>query len=426
MAVTEPTAGPDFDGHAGTGGDGPAARRDGAPGRTGVALVVVLGALSAFGPLCLDMYLPALPQLAPSLGSTDALAQLSLSACVVGLAVGQLLVGPLSDRVGRRGPLLIGVGLFAVVSAACAVTTSMPALIVLRLLQGAAGAAGIVVGRAVVADRYSGRAAASYFAAMAAVNGFAPILSPVVGGQVLRVGTWRTVFWVLAGIGAALAVATWLVVRESLPAERRSQGGVRAVFSAFAVVLRDRIYLGYTLAGCLVAAAMFGYISGSPFLLQDGFGLSPQAFSACFASNAVGIILATWMGGLLLRVAGPATILTAGLVQAAVGAVLLAIAVLAHLGLWPVLVGLFVMVSAVGLALPHASALAMDRHRPIAGAASAVFGLLQFALGALAAPLVGLGDRAAGIAVGLTAVVAVALGAAALVVARRASPDTGG
>ena len=180
--------------------------------RRGAWLVVALGALSAFGPLCLDMYLPALPQLPGDLSSTAGAAQLSLTSCIVGLALGQLLVGPLSDRVGRRRPLLVGVAVFALASALCAVTGSMPLLIVLRFVQGAAGAAGIVVGRAIVADLFAGRAAAAYFSTMAAINGLAPILAPVIGAQVLRVGTWRTVFWVLAGVGIVLWLLTLLVV----------------------------------------------------------------------------------------------------------------------------------------------------------------------------------------------------------------------
>lgn len=394
-------------------------------GRGGTALVVVLGALSGFGPLCLDMYLPALTELAPALHSTDTAAQLTLSACIVGLALGQLLVGPLSDRVGRRGPLLAGVAIFAAVSAACAITTSMTLLIVLRFVQGVGGAAGIVVGRAVVADRYTGRAAASYFAAMAAINGLAPILSPLLGGQILRVGSWRAVFWVLAAIGVVLLVAGYLVVGESLPRERRLAGGIGGTVRSFTVVLRDRVYLGYTLAGSLVAAAMFGYISGSPFMMQGGFGLSPQWFSVMFAVNGAGIIALTWLGGRLLRVVDSAALLAAGLVQAAAGAALLAVAVFAELGLWWVLVAFFVMVSAVGLALPHASALAMDRHRELAGAASAVFGLGQWALAAAAAPLVGIGDRVAGTAVVICALVAIALGLAAFTVARRADSPAG-
>ena len=173
----------------------------------GAWLIVTLGALSSFGPLCLDMYLPALPQLPGDLSSTAGAAQLTLSACIVGLGVGQLITGPASDRFGRRGPLLIGVAVFVAASVICAVTTSMTLLIVTRLVQGAAGAAGIVVGRAVVADLFAGKVAAAYFSAIAAINGLAPILAPVIGGQVLRVGTWRTVFWVLAGIGVAHAAA---------------------------------------------------------------------------------------------------------------------------------------------------------------------------------------------------------------------------
>ena len=173
----------------------------------GAWLVVALGALSSFGPLCLDMYLPALPQLPGDLSSTASAAQLTLSACIVGLGVGQLITGPASDRFGRRGPLLIGVAVFVAASVVCAVTTSMTLLIVMRLVQGAAGAAGIVVGRAVVADLFAGKVAAAYFSAIAAINGLAPILAPVIGGQVLRVGTWRTVFWVLAGIGVAHVAA---------------------------------------------------------------------------------------------------------------------------------------------------------------------------------------------------------------------------
>ena len=394
-----------------------AAKSDGRRGRGSVALVVTLGALSAFGPLCLDMYLPALPQLPTDFSSTAGAAQLSLTACIVGLAIGQLFVGPLSDRVGRRLPLTAGVALFAVVSALCAVTTSMPLLIALRFLQGAAGAAGIVVGRAVVADMFAGSAAAAYFSTMAAINGLAPILAPVIGAQVLRVGTWRTVFWVLAGIGVLLWLATVLVVRETLPPERRSRHGWSGTLSAFRTVLADGVYLGYVLAGTAVCGAMFGYIAASPFLLQDGFGLSPQQFSACFAANALGIVLATQAGRLLLRRFQPVALLGWGVGQAAVGAAVLTVAVVSQPGLWSVLVGLWIMVSSVGFALPMASALAMDRHRPIAGAASGVFGLAQYALGTAGTLLVGVGDRARGTALAVTAVSLIAVAAVALTAA---------
>lgn len=376
----------------------------------GAWLVVALGALSGFGPLCLDMYLPALPDLAGDLTSTAGAAQLTLSACIIGLALGQLLAGPLSDRLGRRRPLLLGVALFVVTSVVCATTTSMTVLIAVRFLQGVTGAAGIVIGRAVVADLFTGKAAAAYFSAIATINGLAPILAPVLGGQILRVGTWRTVFWVLAGIGCVLLVLSCVVIRETLPPERRARQQSPATGGAFRRLLGDRGYVGAVLAGALVTAAMFGYISASPFLLQEGFGMSAQAFSLCFALNAVGIILATQLGRLLLRRTTSLVLLTAGVLQALVGAVMLAVTVGVGGGLAAVLVSLFVMVSAVGLALPHASTLAMGRHREIAGSASALLGLSQFALGAAAAPLVGLGDVTDGHALALTALAATIAG----------------
>jgi DHA1 family bicyclomycin/chloramphenicol resistance-like MFS transporter len=388
--------------------------------RAGLWLIITLGALSGFGPLCLDMYLPALPELPGDLQSTTAAAQLSLSACIIGLAVGQLITGPLSDRLGRRGPLLVGVAIFVIASVICAVTTSMPLLIIVRLIQGAAGAAGIVVGRAVVADMFAGKAAAAYFSAIATINGLAPILAPIIGGQVLRVGTWRTVFWVLAGIGAVLLVLSALVIKETLPAERRSSGGLPDTMRAFGALLRDRGYVGCVLAGSMVTAAMFGYISASPFVLQDGFGLSAQWFSLCFALNAIGIVIATQIGRLLLRRTTSFVLLAWGVGQSLAGAVLLTVTVLAGWGLTMVLVSLFVMVSAVGFALPHASAIAMDRHRRIAGSASALLGLTQFALGAVTAPLVGFGDQDRGTAMAVVALAATLIGVAALLYGRSA------
>jgi len=379
-------------------------KRTSAPVRGGTWLLVTLGALSAFGPLCMDMYLPALPQLATSLSSTAGAAQLSLSACIIGLGVGQLVVGPFSDRFGRKNPLLIGLSLFVLASALCAVSTSMTLLIALRLLQGAAGAAGIVLCRAIVADRFTGKAAAAYFSTIAAINGLAPILAPVFGAQVLRVGTWRTVFWVLTGIGVVLVALTLMFVRESLPKERRSASGVSGTLQAFRGLLTDRVYLGYAVAGSSVCAAMFGYISASPFLLQEGFGLTPQVFSLCFAVNAFGIVAMSQLSRFLLRRTDSVALMRWGVWQCAVGAGLLAGILLSGAGLLLVLGSLFVMVSSVGLALPHASVLAMDLHRTIAGSASALLGAFQYAFGAITAWLVGFGDKSAGSALAYTAV----------------------
>ncbi len=390
--------------------------------RWGTWLLVTLGALSAFGPLCMDMYLPSLPDLVVSLDSTATAAQLSLSACIVGLGLGQLVVGPFSDRLGRRGPLLLGLALFVLTSALCAVTSSMTVLIVLRLLQGTAGAAGIVLCRAIVADRFTGKAAATYFATIAGINGLAPILAPVVGAQILRVGTWRTVFWVLTGIGVVLLALAVIFVRESLPSERRSTAGLSGAFRAFRTLLRDRTYVGYAVAGSTVCAAMFGYISASPFLLQDGFGLSPQTFSFCFALNAFGIVAMSQLSRALLRRTTSVALLRWGVWQCAVGACLLAVTLLGSLTLPFVLGSLFVMVSSVGFALPHSSVLAMDLHRRIAGSASALLGALQYAFGAVTARLVGFGDKAAGTALAFTAVAAALVAIGGLALATRAGP----
>ena len=397
----------------------------GAPAR-GTWLLITLGALSAFGPLCMDMYLPALPELAGSLHSTAGTAQLSLSACIVGLGVGQLVVGPLSDRLGRRGPLLGGLLLFVVVSALCATTRSMDLLLVLRLLQGVGGAAGIVLCRAIVADRFAGAAAAAYFSTIAAINGLAPILAPVFGAQVLRVGTWRTVFWVLTGIGAVLVVLTLIVVPESLPASRRTRVGLAGTFRVFGRLLRDRVYLGYAIAGSMVGAAMFGYISASPFLLQDGFGLSPQVFSLCFAGNAFGIVAMSSLGRVLLRRTTPLALLRWGVWQCVVGAALLAAVLLLGLGLPFVLGSLFVLVSSVGFALTYASVLAMDLHRGIAGSASALLGAAQYALGAATARFVGFGNKTAGTALAFTVVGAALLAVGGLWMAVRPASGNAG
>lgn len=375
-------------------------------------LLITLGGLSAFGPLCMDMYLPALPQLAGSLRSTAGTAQLSLSACIVGLGVGQLVVGPLSDRLGRRAPLLISLLVFVAVSALCATTRSIGVLLVLRLVQGIGGAAGIVLCRAIVADRFAGSAAAAYFSTIAAINGLAPILAPVLGAQVLRVGSWRTVFWVLTVIGAVLFLLTLAVVTESLPADRRVRVGLGGTFRVFGRLLRDRVYVGYAIAGSTVCAAMFGYISASPFLLQDGFGLSPQIFSLCFAGNALGIVAMSSLGRILLRRTTSVALLRWGVGQCAVGATVLAVVLLAGLGLPFVLAALFVLVSSVGFALTYASVLAMDLHRSIAGSASALLGAAQYAFGAVTARLVGFGDKTAGTALAFTV-----LGAALIAVA---------
>jgi DHA1 family bicyclomycin/chloramphenicol resistance-like MFS transporter len=352
-------------------------------------LVVLLGALSAFGPLSMDMYLPGLPSMARELSAPAWAAQLTITTSMLGLAGGQLVAGPISDALGRRRPLLAGLAAYMVTSLLCAMAPNIWTLLAFRLIQGAAGAAGIVIARAVVRDLHTGVAAARFFALLMLVGGLAPILAPLVGGQLLHVTDWRGIFVVLAGIGALLLLAAWGMLAETLRAERRHGGGLVATVAVFGGLLRDRPFMGYTLSAGLVFAAMATYISGSPFVLQDIHGVSPQLFSLLFALNAGGIMLASQTSRVLVSRYGPRRMLTVGVVIGAVGGLGVLVSVLADLGLAGLLPSLFVTVSSVGMVLPNSAALALADHPDTAGSASALLGLTQFATGALAAPLAG-------------------------------------
>ncbi|WP_042382695.1 multidrug effflux MFS transporter [Streptacidiphilus melanogenes] len=354
-------------------------------------LVLILGALSAFGPLCLDMYLPGLPQLAGDFHVSDSAAQLTLTSCLVGLSLGQLLSGPLADRWGRRRPLLVGLGAYAFASVLCALSPSIEALTALRLVQGLAGGAGIVISRAIVADLFEGVAAARFFSLLMLVNGAAPILAPLFGGQLLRITDWRGVFVALSLIGCALLAAAALGLRETLPAAERRPGGLPDTLRGMGALLRDRAFVGYALSGGFALAAMFAYISGSSFVLQSVYGLSAQTFSLVFGANALGIVALGQLNTVLLRRFPVESLLRTGLALSATGGLLLLASVHFGWGLPGVLAGLFVLVSSIGLIGPNGTARAMDGRTGRRGAASALVGLLQYGAGGLAAPLVGLG-----------------------------------
>ncbi|GAA1866122.1 multidrug effflux MFS transporter [Actinomadura bangladeshensis] len=355
------------------------------------ALILLLGALTAVAPLSIDMYLPALPSLTGDLSTGAVQAQLTLTGCVAGLAIGQAVAGPLSDRLGRRRPLLAGLAAYAAASLLCAAAPTVETLIALRLVQGAAGAAGIVIARAIVRDLYDGIAAAKFFSVLMLVNGLAPILAPVLGGQLLRLTPWPGVFAVLAGIGVALFLASLAGLKETLPPERRETGGLRATAATFQALLSDRAFVGYALTIGLSFAALFTYISGSPFVLQDIYGLSPQGFSLAFGANSLGIVGAGQVGGLLAGRVPLRRLLAAGLAIVAAGGLGLLVAVAADAGLYGVLPALFLVAAGQGLILPNATALALSGRPPrVAGSASALLGVAQFTLGGAAAPLAGI------------------------------------
>ncbi|MFF7684593.1 multidrug effflux MFS transporter [Streptomyces syringium] len=362
--------------------------------RTSLLVTLVLGGLSALPPLSMDMYLPALPEVTDSLRSPAATVQLTLTACLMGMALGQLVVGPMSDKWGRRRPLLAGMVIYVLATAVCALAPTAELLIAFRLIQGLAGAAGIVIARAVVRDLYDGVAMARFFSTLMLVSGVAPVIAPVIGGQVLRVTDWRGVFVVLTVVGVLLSLVVWRRLDETLPPGRRQTGGLGEALRTMRGLLADRVFTGYMLAGGFAFAALFAYISASPFVVQDIYGASPQTFSLLFGVNSIGLVLVGQINGKVLvgRVSLDKA-LAAGLavvVLASVALLLMTSGVFGKAGLLPIATGLFVLMSAMGLTLPNTNAQALMRSHDAAGSASALLGTSTFLLGAIASPLVGI------------------------------------
>ena len=356
----------------------------------GPRLVLILGGLSAFGPLSMDMYLPGLPALTRDLGATASTGQLTLTGCMLGIAAGQLFIGPLSDSLGRRRPLLAGLVGYVVASLACAFAPSISALIALRFIQGTLGGVGVVIARAVVRDLFSGSAAARVYALLMAVMGVAPVFAPLVGGQALAVTSWRGIFVILAAIGVPLLIGTLLWLPETLPPERRRGGGLRVTGRTFVRLVRDRSFMPAATSFALGAAVLFAYIAGSSFVLEDVYGVSAQAFSLVFAVNSAGLVGMSQLGGRLVARVGAGTLLRVALVGVAAGSLATLIVTLAHGGLAPLLVSLFVITSFNGMVFPNATAVALAEQEGALGSASALLGMSQFASGAIVAPLVGL------------------------------------
>jgi DHA1 family bicyclomycin/chloramphenicol resistance-like MFS transporter len=378
--------------------------------------------MTGIGPFSMDMYLPALPRIAGEFHAGASRVQLTLTACLVGLAVGQLLTGPLSDRWGRRRPALAGLGLYAVFSLLCALAPSAEALSAARLAQGVAGGATIVISRAVVRDLHAGAAAAAYFSRLMLVFGVAPVVAPSAGSLVLRYTSWPGVFVVLAVIGALILVAALGGLPETLPAERRHTGGLAETARGMRSLLHDRGYVGYVLALGMAGAGLFGYISGSSFVLQQVYGASPQLYGVLFGLNALGFVLVGQLNGRLVHRVPPRRLLGVALVIAVAAAVALVVAARWH-SLIAVAVPLLVFMSALGMVLPNTTALALDLHPGRAGAASALLGAAQSLCGAVVAPVVGLAGSGTATPMALAMTAAAAGGLVAFLgIARRAAP----
>jgi MFS transporter, DHA1 family, multidrug resistance protein len=341
--------------------------------------------------MSIDLYLPAFPELTRELSTSESMVQLTLTACLVGLAVGQILIGPLSDAIGRRKPLLVGMSVYALASIVCAFAPTIEVLTAGRFLQGLAGSAGTVLSQALLRDLVEGPMVARVMSRLILVIGVAPVLAPTLGGQLMPHTGWRGLFWVLTGFGVVLVLVVTFFVRETLPAERRVRGGVRATVGTYRRILSDRLFLAYAAVSTLGFVMIFGYVSGSPFAYQEVHGVSPQAFGLLFGLNAVGMVIFSQLNARLVLRVPPQTILTRAVPISALAALtLLFTTATGAFGIAGLAVPLFVLMSSIGLVLPNAGASALNRHPESAGSAAAFVGMSQFVIGAFAGPLIGM------------------------------------
>jgi len=384
-----------------------------------VRMALILGAFVAIGPLTIDMYLPALPTITRQLETTSAAVQLTLTGTLVGLALGQLVLGPLSDALGRKRPLLAGTALHVLASLLVLVAPNLAVLGALRVLQGVGTAAGAVIAIAVVRDLYDGRAAATMLSRLFLVLGAAPVLAPTIGGELLRYTSWRGIFALLAVYGIVMITVGARMLPETLPVERRQSSGVRGTLLSYRGLFGDRAYVGLVLVAGLTMAGLFSYVSGSAFVYQGEFGLDEQQFGLLFGAGAFWLIAATQVNPVLLRRFSPQQLLMTGtIVGALAGAALVVLAGTETGGLPAVVGSLWAMLFACGLALPNAPALALSRHGDAAGTAAALLGAIQFGVGAIVSPVVGLLGNDA-VAIGTVVVASLGLAFAVLVIVVR-------
>jgi MFS transporter, DHA1 family, multidrug resistance protein len=362
---------------------------------------MVLGSLAAFAPLSIDMYLPALPILADYFQTSPSFIQLSLTFFLLGLSLGQLFNGAISDIRGRRKPLLIGLMIYFVVSIFCVFSPSIWTFILLRFIQGLAGSVGTVISRAIVRDLYTGTELTKFFALLSLVNGAAPILAPIAGAQLLRFLPWQGIFIVLGFIGFIMFFVVLFGLSETLPQNKRLRGGLKNSLITFRNLIFDRSFIGYAISQGLVTAAMFAYISGSPFVVQGIYGASAQMFSLIFAINGLGIMIASQTTGRLAGRIQESKLLIFGLGLSLSGSIALLILLLFQANLWMILIPLFFVVSSVGIVNTAGFSLAMQKQGKNAGSASALLGVISFAFGGIASPLVGIGGEESEIPMGL-------------------------
>ena len=385
-----------------------------APSAAGRVLPAVLLLLTVFGPISMDLYLPVLPALTLELGAATSMAQLTVTACLIGLALGQLVAGPLSDRFGRRMPLLVGVVAFAVTSVWCAIAPSVEILIAARFVQGLAGGVGIVIAQAAGRDLYSGAALIRYFGRVTVLSGLAAIIGPLLGGLLATVTDWRGLFLFLAGIGGVILLAVALQFTETLPVEHRTRGGFAQTARDYRALLGDRRFTGAVLVSGFAYAALFAYLAGATYVLQGIYGLTPQQYALAFGLNSAGFMAFGWLAARASERWSLHGTLVSGLAMCAAGALGLLLGGLVAVPVSVVIVSLFLLVSGVAVTTPPTTTIALADHPRMAGTASSLLGMARFALGGAVAPLVGIAGPATMLPLGIVAVVAIALAAASI------------
>lgn len=358
--------------------------------RAYVRFVVVLGCLIALGPLTIDMYLPAFPRIASEFDATGSQVQFTLTGMLLGLSVGQLFIGPLSDAFGRRRPLMVGLAVHCLASLVCSIAPTVELLAAVRIVQGFSGAAVSVTAMAMVRDQFSGVAMARLMARLILVIGLAPIIAPSLGGVMLTWWDWRAIFVALALAALLLIGVAWVGLAETLPPERRRAARISSSLGAYAALLRDGRFLALAVIGGAMMATLFAYVAGASFVLQDGFGLSERTFAIVFGLNAAGFVIGSQLNPVLLRRFSLERVLTGGILAALTGGLILVLTSTTGFGgLAGVLAPLALVMGSAGFSMPNTPALALEHHAGEAGTAAAVLGSFQFGVGGLIAPLVG-------------------------------------
>ena len=354
-------------------------------------LPLLLGVLTAVGPLSTDMYLPAFPAIEASMGTSPGSAQITLATWFAGLAVGQITQGTLADRFGRRGPLMVGLALYTLANVGCAISTDLSMLAAWRMVAAFGGSASMVIPRAIVRDLADGHAAARMMSKLLLVMGAAPILAPTLGGLMLGVGSWPSIFWLAAVYGGLCTLLVWRLLPDTLAKERRISLRIGAVAGRYAMVLRDRVFLAYALTGGFGMFGMFAFIGGAPPVVIQRFGLSPTQFGLLFGCSASAFILGSQLSPRLLPRFGGVRLIRAGIrTFLAATAVLLLLAVLDVGRVWGVVLPVMLAMGSMGFVMPNTAVAALSRHAAQAGSASAMMGTMQFCLAALSGTLVGL------------------------------------